>query len=139
VDVVEEDMTNGVLFTSDTGGENTLINGSSYVVRDGIADYMGTLEYDTEEALTEYHAAIQAAIPSGHTSRNQSLSATIPSNRFSELSSDFSISQGLSALSFSFGSSGSTTKVTFRSLPKQFVNKENIIPMIKILTSHFRN
>ena len=139
VDVVEEDMTNGVLFTSDTGGENTLINGSSYVVRDGIADYMGTIGNDTEKALTEYHTAIQSSIPSGSSGRNQSLSATIPSNRFSELSSDFSISQGLSALSFSFGSSGSTTKVTFRSLPKQFVNKENVIPMIKILTSHFRN
>jgi len=139
VDVVDEDMTNGVVFASGTGGNNTLINGSSYIVRDGIADFIGNLDSDVNEALILYSEKIRAALPSGATRKSQSLSATLPGKHFSSLSSNFTLDQGLSSLSFSFGNSGSTTKVTFRSVPRQLVNKEVVIPLIKTLTTHYRN
>jgi hypothetical protein len=144
VDVVDEDMANGVVYTSDMA--NTLINGSSYIVRDGRAESLGSIETDgtiggyvIPDALRMYSEDIKKALPSGASKKNQSLSATLAGKHFSQLSNKFSLDEGLSSLSFSFGSSGSTTKVSFRSVPKQLVNKEKVIPLIKTLTTHFRN
>ena len=55
VDIVDEDMANGVVFTSGTGGNNTLINWSTYIVRDGWENPLGSIEtidgYVIHEAL----------------------------------------------------------------------------------------
>jgi hypothetical protein len=139
IDVVDEDMSNGVVFTSSTNGNNTVLNGSSYIVWDGVGIPMGDVSRQTNSALERYHQRIKETIPTSSEVGPQTLSATLPGKMFSELRGEISLESGLSSLSFSFGSNGSSTKISFRNVPKERVSKDLLIPTFKILTSHFRN
>ena len=100
---------------------------------------MGNITQQTNQALENHYRGVSESMPIGTEQGSQSLTASLPGSSFKSIKELISIDKGLSSLSFSFGSEGSSTSVSFRSVPKQTIDRELTIPMIKTLTSHFRN
>ena len=51
--IIEEDMTSSVVFTADN--TNKTLNGTTYVIRDGIASNLGVLNADVDSSIDNYH------------------------------------------------------------------------------------
>jgi len=137
IDVIDEDMTSSILFSSSTNGNNTVINGVSYIVKDGWATNMGAVTGQTNAALEGYHDGIKKTLAPSNYFGEQALSASIPGFKLNR--EDFTIKNGLSSISFSMGSDGSDTSVSFRSTPRLPLARDLMVPTIKTITSHFRN
>lgn len=132
--IVEEDMTSSVLFTADNA--NKTLNGTTYIVRDGVGSSLGLLDADANSSIDNYHNNALKSIQPSEFSSSKNLSVTVPGY----LLEPYSVAEdGISSFSFSLSGSGSSTRLTFRSMPPKKPARDTLIREVKTITRHYRN
>ena len=131
--IIEEDMTSSVVFTADN--TNKTLNGTTYVIRDGVASNLGILNADVDSSIDNYHNNALSTLQPSEFNSSKSLSVTVPGY----LLEPYSVVDGISSFNFSLSGDGSSTKLTFRSMPPKKPAKDTLIREVKTITRHYRN
>jgi hypothetical protein len=135
INIIEEDMSNSVIFTSEEKDSRT-IEGYSYYIRDGLAQRLGTLSKNAQEVLLHYHNKVSQTVSTGATKAGESLTVSFPAGL---TVGNYTPENGLSSVSFSLSPSGAQITMNFRSLPKKLPSKDTILRQVKAITRHYRN
>ena len=131
--IVEEDMTSSVLFTADN--TNKTLDGITYIVRNGVGSSLGSLDADANSSIDNYHNNALKSIQPSEFSTSKNLSVTVPGY----LLEPYSVAEGISSFSFSLSGDGSSTRLTFRSMPPKKPARDTLIREVKTITRHYRN
>jgi len=149
VNVIENDMSNQVMFAPDNSSGSVVLNGNALVINSAYANgakNYGVIVADrsnntsaSPDAISKFHEDVQQSVIMDATARNDSLSATLDSTSLRSIAGLISPEEGLSNINFSVSSGGSSIKLTFRNLPPRRPARENFLSGIKTITSHYRN
>ena len=126
-------MTPSVVFTADN--TTKVLNGATYVVRDGVASNLGTMDATVDSSIDAYHNSVLETLQPSEFNSSKSLSVTVPGY----LLEPYAIIDGISSFSFSLSGDGSSTRLTFRSMPPKKPARDNLIREVKTITRHYRN
>jgi hypothetical protein len=139
VDIVEDDMTSKVLFTSDEK-DSKILSGISYIIRNGQGERLGDVSGNAKKVLDNYIAQTAKSFSTGTTAPEQVLQVTFPAGfNLLDTIGSHSPKDGVSDVSYSLSSGGAQIKMTFRNMPPKYPQKDTILRQIKTQTRHYRN
>ena len=96
---------------------------------------LGSLDADANSSIDNYHNNALKSIQPSEFSTSKNLSVTVPGY----LLEPYSVAEGISSFSFSLSGDGSSTRLTFRSMPPKKPARDTLIREVKTITRHYRN